>query len=377
MQCSLIENSQPMAGVWHRPNSSGKENTLEGIRFVLDEFVSAGINTVFIEAFHHGMTFFRNEMIPYYRGYDEFDYGEYPDYLSAFVKEADLRGLSVHAWVQNFYIGVRDEVHFAVNHPEWILKNQQGLTRHTTEGQGFGGYIFLDPANPEVRKYLVEFYDLMLQRFPEINGLNLDYIRYPVSIFEEDTDTGYTDVAMTEFAEIHGIKLMSTDARDEFNQAIKENMLYEDWVAYRANHITVFVSSVSEMMRSKYPNKPLSTAVFPELDEAYHKKKHNVREWLASGALDLVTPMVYSYSADDVRAQVKSMTQMCKGVRCSAGLYATYHKQSTDELIAHINAAVESGSDGFVLFDAAKTFFEADEDYKSALFEHQTRLNCK
>ena len=377
MQGSLTKNSQPMAGVWHRPNSSGKEDTLDGVRFILDEFVSAGINTVFVEVFHHGMTFFRNEMIPYYRGYDEFDYGEYPDYLTAFMKEAALRGLSVHAWVQNFYIGVRDEVHFAINHPEWILKNQQGQTRHVTEGQGFGGYIFLDPANPEVRKYLVEFYDLMLQRFPEFQGLNLDYIRYPVSIFDEDTDTGYTDIAMTEFAARHGMDLKSEDTRSEFNKAVKENMLYEDWVAYRAKHINDFVASVSKMMRSKYPTKLLSTAVFSELDEAYYKKKQDVREWLRCGALDFVTPMVYSYSADDVRAQVKSMTQMCQGVRCSAGLYATYHKQSADDLLSHINAAVESDSDGFVLFDAAKTFFEADEDYKSALFEYQTRLECK
>ena len=356
-----------MLGVWHRPNSSGRENTLPGLCSVLDEFCTAGINTIFVEVFHHGMTFFRNEMIPYYRGYDEFDYGEYPDYLSAFVSEATMRGLSVHAWVQNFYIGVRDEVHFAINHPDWILKNQQGNTRHTTEGQGFGGYIFLDPANPQVREYLIKFYDMMLERFPKIKGINLDYIRYPVSIFEEDTDTGYTDIAMREFASKYNLDSSALGTRTKFNKAIKENELLEEWVAYRAEHVTSFVLAVSEMIHKKHPGKPLSTAVFPELSEAYYKKKQNVRAWLESGALDIVTPMVYSYNADDVRTQVRAMNEMCGGVRCSAGLYTTYHKQSVDELLSHVNAAIEAGSDGFVLFDAAKTFFEADVDYKGFL----------
>ncbi|MBE6532061.1 MAG: hypothetical protein E7676_00955 [Ruminococcaceae bacterium] len=370
-----FNKQKAVIGVWHRPNSSGRENTLQGLISVLDEFASAGINTVFVEAFHHGMTFFRNEMVPYYRGYDEFNFGEYPDYLTAFVKEATARGISVHAWVQNFYIGVRDEVHFAVNHPDWILKNQHGSTRHTTEGQGFGGYIFLDPANSEARGYLIRFYDLMLQRFPEIKGLNLDYIRYPVSIFEENTDTGYTDVAMNGFAERFGIELMDFDTRVEFNRAIREKNLLEEWVAYRADFVTSFVLDVSRMMRMKHPGKPLSTAVFPELNEAYYKKKQNVQAWLKSGALDMVTPMVYSYNADDVREQVLVMKKMCAGVKCCAGLYATYHKQSPAELIDHINAGIASGSDGYILFDAAKTFFESFVDYKAILSEYNENVN--
>ena len=295
-------NGRMVVGVWHRPNSSGQETTLDGVRFILDEFASAGINTVFVEAFHHGMTFFKNELIPYYRGYEDYDYGEYSDYLTAFVSEAALRDIEVHAWVQNFYIGVRDEVHFALNHPDWILKNQQGKQRHITEGQGFGGYIFLDPANPEVKDYLKRFYSLMLNTFPQIRGLNLDYIRYPVSIFEEGTDTGYTEISMRNFSERCGLK--ASESIDDFNKTIKENGLIEKWVDYRAEYITDFVIDISKMVRENHPGVILSTAVFSELDEAYYKKKQNVRAWIAAGALDMLTPMVYSYDAAEVRARM-------------------------------------------------------------------------
>ena len=280
-----------LRGAWHRP-SAERENTLEGMCAVLDEFRDAGLNTLFLELFYHGVTFFKNDKVPYKPEFLDFDYGEYPDYLSAFIAESSKRGLKIHAWVQNFYVGVKDEAEFVVKHSDWLLKNQQGGTRHTTEGVGFGGYIFLDPANDEVKNFLISFYDEILERFPEIVGLNLDYIRYPVSAFEDDTDTGYTEVCMTAFAEKYGLSKKQYASAEALNATIKENGMLEQWIAHRAEYITAFVKRVSDMVREKYPEKKLSTAVFPNLEETYNKKKQNVRAWLEAGWPNMVTPMV-------------------------------------------------------------------------------------
>ena len=80
-------------GVWHRPNVTGTETDLEGMCSVLDTFQKTGINLVFLETFFHGMTVYRTTRIPYYTGFDAFDYSPYPDYLSAFVAEAGKRCL--------------------------------------------------------------------------------------------------------------------------------------------------------------------------------------------------------------------------------------------------------------------------------------------
>ena len=215
-----------MIGVWHRP-SAERESTLEGVIRVIEEFCSAGINTVFLEVFYHGVTFFKNNMVPYKPEFSDFNYCEYTDYLTAFVGEATKRGVKIHAWVQNFYVGVKEEAQFVTEHAAWLLKNQHGMIRHTTEGGGFGGYIFLDPANREVKDFLVEFYNEILTRFPEIKGLNLDYIRYPVSIFEEDTDTGYTEPCMRDFAEREGLSDEEIASAKLFNATIKEKGLLD------------------------------------------------------------------------------------------------------------------------------------------------------
>ena len=206
-------------GVWHRPNSSGRETNLEGLCSVLDEMANAGINMIFLESFYHGMTVFKTNLVPYYTGFEEFDFGEYPDYLTAFATEAQKRGIEVHAWVECFYLGVNESTPLVKYYPRWLLVNESGKTRHSTEGAELGGYIFFDPANNAAREYLLRFFEEMLRKVPDIKGLNLDYIRYPVSDFYSGTDSGYTDAAMTEFAEKYGLSVTENNKiQDRRNQ---------------------------------------------------------------------------------------------------------------------------------------------------------------
>ena len=357
-------------GVWHRPNPFETERNLEELCEVLDRFKRAKINAVFIETFYHGMTIFKTDKVPYYKGFDEYSYGDYPDYLTAFATEADKRGISVHAWVQNFYIGYDEETKLAVEHPDWILVDQNGSIRHKTEGQGFGGYVFLDPANPQVRAFLLELYDELLTKVPIISGLNLDYIRYPISDFNENTDTGYTDVCMDEFARKQGLTLDPEHKRESLVEQIAKNDLLARWTAHRAYFITKFVADVHEMIGNKYAGHLVSTAVFPELDISYNLKKQTIRVWLEKKYIDMVTPMVYFYEADKVFSAVEGIKSMCYDARCYTGLYTTYHNQTVSELGEHIAASERAGADGFVLFDSAKTFFGATEKYEDFLAEH-------
>ena len=363
----------PILGVWHRPNSSMRETNLKELCRVLDEFSEAGVNLVFVESFYHGMALFKNDMVEYHTRVREFDYSPYPDYLSAFAAEADKRGINVYAWVQDFYVGFRDYERLILENPDWILKNQDGSIRHMTEGHGFGGYIFLDPANSEVRDFLVRFYDDLLTKIPTIKGLNLDYIRYPISVFDDNTDTGYTEVCMKEFCKKHSLTLNAKNPVRDLNKQIKERGLLSSWTAHRASYITAFVEQVRTMVNSNHPGKKISTAVFSEIEQTYHLKKQSICVWLERGYVDFVTPMVYYYEASQVFEAIQKLKAFCKGVKCYTGLYTTYHKQSIEDLASHIDASESAGADGLVLFDAAKTFFEAEQDYKSFLAERYKR----
>ncbi len=338
-------NTIQARGVWHRPNVTGAETNLEGICSVLDTFQHTGINLVFLEVFYHGMTVFKTSTVEYYTGFEAFDYGLYPDYLSAFVAEAQKRNIEVHAWVEDFYIGVKTN-RFVKNCPQWLLKNSQGSYRQS-EGADYGGYIFLDPANSEVRKFLVDFYSELLTKFPQIKGLNLDYIRYPVSSTSDDT--GFTKTAMEQFAATQGW-ILEDDSIETFRAKLKATGAHGKFTDFRAGCVTQFVSEVFQMVREKHPQVLLSTAIFPEPSQSYNQKKQDFAKWLKEGYLDIVTPMAYYDDNGTLKNALQTMMKGCEDTYCYAGLSSTYHNLSNTHVQQQMQVCRDVGADGFVFF---------------------------
>lgn len=331
-------------GVWHRPNVTGKETDLEGICSVLDTFQKTGINLVFLETFFHGMTVYHSSWIPYYTGFEDYDYGVYSDYLTAFVTEASKRGIEVHAWVEDFYIGVKEN-YFTKHAPQWLMQTRDGSIRQS-EGQEYGGYLFLDPANREVRQYLIRFYDELLTKFPQIAGLNLDYIRYPVS--DQADDTGYTEVAMDDFARQQGLTFPENANREE--KAAMVARCYDQWVSYRAQQVTAFVGEVWEMVDSKHETVLLSTAVFPEQGKSFGDKKQDFSTWLERGYLDIITPMAYYDDVATLKSALEAMLPGLSQCYCYAGISPTYHNLSDEQVLRQMQTTTDAGAQGFVFF---------------------------
>lgn len=344
-QVNAVQEQQVQArGVWHRPNVTGTETDLAGVCAVLDTFQKTGINLVFLETFFHGMTIYHSSWIPYYTGFEDYDYGQYPDYLSAFVTEAFKRGIEVHAWVEDFYIGVKEN-YFTKNTPQWLMLTKDGAIRQS-EGAEYGGYLFLDPANESVRQYLIRFYDELLTKFPKIAGLNLDYIRYPVS--DETDDTGYTEAAMNGFAQRQGLIFPENASREE--KVVLVASCYDQWVVYRADQVTEFVGQVRDMVKSKHENVLLSTAVFPEQGKSFGDKKQDFSTWLERGYLDIITPMAYYDDIPTLRSALEAMLPGLSQCYCYAGISPTYHNLADEQVLAQMQTTEQVGADGFVFF---------------------------
>ncbi len=336
----------PMAvGIWHRPNVMGDETNLDGIKKTLDIFSRCGINIVYLETIYHGMAIYKSNFLPYYNGFSSFDYGEYKDYLSAFVALASERNIEVHAWVEDFYIGI-ERGRLAENHPDWLLLNKD-LDYKQSEGNG---YIFLDPANKEVTDFLINVYHELLSKYSDIKGLNLDYIRYPVS--SKSDDTGYTDVAMSEFLNSVGreVKEGST-LLETFKKAISSN--YSQWTIYRAQKVTDFVKNVKEMVDKEFDDVVISTAIFPNMNEAYETKKQDFSLWMKKHYIDVVTPMAYYDNTQTLIHYLKEMVNGVDDVYCYTGVSCIYHNLSSSLVNEQIDACLDI-SDGFVIFGSQK-----------------------
>ena len=341
----LLEGSPIATGIWHRPNVMGNENDLDGIINTLETFKKCGINIVFLETIYHGMAMYKSNFLPYYNGFSGNKYGNYKDYLSAFVNEALKRGIEVHAWVEDFYIGI-EEGELSTKHPDWLLKDAKGSIQQT-EGSG---YYFLDPANPEVTSFLINVYYELLTKNSNLRGLNLDYIRYPVS--SKSDDTGYTEYAMRDFLNSINYNLTDeTKLKETFKTVVSSR--YDDWVRYRANKVTAFVKDIREMTNEYFNNIILSTAIFPNMSEAYNTKKQDFTNWIENHYIDVVTPMAYYDNTSTLEYYLKEMMKQADNVYFYTGISCIYHNLDNSTVLEQINKCI-SLSNGFVIFGSQR-----------------------
>lgn len=378
ISASVESKAVAAKSVWHRPIESSYQEIDNNLKL----YSEIGINLVFVETLYGGYSTFKtkyNDLFPYNPKLSTtYSDGttEYNDYLSCFVAVAKKYNIEVHAWVENFYVGTQNIVPIVSNHPDWILYNDDDTYIQRNEG---GLYIFIDPANEEVQDLLINYYLDLFEKVPDCKGLNLDYIRYPVS--DDAEDTGYTMTAMEGFYTLKGLTFSEAQKSDrtkmarKFKQLFDVNYLvggekerkenYDAWVKYRTSIITSYVRRIKEEVKD-VKHIQLSTAVFASIIDSLDFKKQDWKTWISNGWIDIATPMAYYTDSSDVLKNVSFMVQSAgDNSFYYAGLASSYSGLPAYRGSEQIDASYKGGASGYVIF--CSTQIVGHEDVQEAL----------
>ncbi|MGF1934634.1 MAG: family 10 glycosylhydrolase [Nostoc sp. ChiQUE02] len=280
--------AQPeIRAVWLDRGTIVRAGSKAGLAQIFDRLAQAGINTVFFETVNAGYTIYPSQVAkeqnPLIRGWDP---------LAEAVKLAHERDMELHAWVWTFAAGnQRHNEILNLNpdypgpvlaaHPDWA--NYDNLGNMIPVGQS---KPFFDPANPEVRQYLLKLYEEIVTRY-NVDGLQLDYIRYPFQDPSAGRIYGYGKAARAQFQQLTGV--------DPINISPSQPDLWQKWTKFRTEQVDSFVAQVSQQLRQKQPNLILSVAVFPLPEiERIQKIQQNWETWARRGDVDLIVPMTYA-----------------------------------------------------------------------------------
>ncbi|MEG4203675.1 family 10 glycosylhydrolase [Microcoleus sp. Pol7_A1] len=259
----------------------------QGLAAVFDRLAAAGINTVFFETLNAGYTIYPSQVAPQQNpltvGWDP---------LASAVKLAHERGMELHAWVwvfatgnkrHNTLIGQPSSYPGPVlsAHPQWANIDNKGRTQHPNDGK-----FYLDPANPEARNYVLQIVSEIANNY-KVDGVQLDYIRYPFQDDNANFTYGYGIAARQQFRQLTGA--------DPVNISPRDGSLWRQWVEFKTNQINSFVAEVSQLLRQNYPRTILSVAVFPHPEsQRIYKIQQNWEVWARQGIVDLIVPMTYA-----------------------------------------------------------------------------------
>lgn len=272
----------------------------------------------------------------------------FEDYSEKHFQAAKTVGLQAHRWMWTMN---RGEKELLEKHPDWYAVSRSGKSCATHPAY-VGYYRFLCPSHPDVPGYLLEKAEEQLAK-KDVDGLHLDYIRYPdvvlpVNLWKDyqldqsselpDYDFCYSSYSKKAFLEQTGIDI---DQVEFPNQSLS-------WRRFRYGEITKVVNQISQLAAKHH--KPLSAAVFPTPEVA----KRNVRQDWAQWELDAVFPMIYhgfyrepvSWIGDAVQEGVMALQGKFP---LYAGLYMPdFH--SPNELEQAISLAKSRGAAGVSIF---------------------------
>ena len=388
--------NQTIRGAWHRP----VEKNAAAVGKTLDTLQAAGLNAVFLETYFHGYTIFPSQTFQAYGLPAENPRFDGVDLLQLWITEAHKRHMQVHTWFQTFYGGTKSYMPpgpILAKYPDWanvqfvalkkipfnpptldpsapaptvVPKSIPALPLPVAGAEQPTVYIyqhpdkpvpsnlelgayFLDPANPKVQDFVDKLALEIVSRY-DIDGFQLDYIRYPAS-FPSDrfsyrrTTWGYTDVTRAAFKAQYGIDPVDIDPKNP-DQAT----LWISWGQFKTQQVNHFVDRVSHDIHRIKPGLKISAAVFPNSDSALTLKHQDWPTWGRNGWVDFFAPMTLTSALKVIENDTRTMVQATQNrVPVYSGIFGPFNDNTADLLLSQIDTARKAGAQGFVLFDTA------------------------
>lgn len=324
----------PLAGVkksknwvWLTPDLGASDDDWKR-RF--EKLKKAGFDAILPEIYNGSTAFFHSKHLPVKIAYLE--------RLIPLVKSFDLE---IHAWMWCMPCLVKD---IEDKHPQWYAVNRLGQSA-VDKPAYVDYYKFLCPSKDEVH----EFITATVQELAEfdVDGIHLDYIRYPDVILAKGLWSKYNIVQDKEYPE-YDYCYCST-CREKYKKLtgmdplkIKDPSMDGQWLQFRYDQVTNLINN-KLIPAGHNKNKIMSAAVFPNWK--------NVRQEWSKWRLDAVFPMLYNrFYLTDAEWIKQSCKEGIKSLKYNTKLFSGIFIDEPQKLKEYAQKSLEGGAAGISVF---------------------------
>ena len=247
-------------------DASSRERQKEELVRILDNYQRANINTVIFQTRVRAALLYPSKIEPWEMSLTGIP-GQSPGYdpLAFCIDECHKRGMELHAWVVCIPIGTKQRQNgygaasLIRKHPE-LVKTAKG------------GEMFMIPGKPETADYIASICQEIVENY-DVDGISLDYIRYPESTFNYSDDELYPRAS---------------------------NLSKAEW---RRENITRIVRRVHDVVKPIKPWVKLSSSPIGKYADTrrysaggwncYNAVWQDPKLWLRENLQDMLFPMMY------------------------------------------------------------------------------------
>jgi uncharacterized lipoprotein YddW (UPF0748 family) len=351
--------------VWVRPfvnaGAETRKDPVKGREFIrreLEKIKRAGLNTVYLESFWSGYAIYPTRVAKqrplFLASGVAGENGAGWDVLKTYLEEGEKLGLRLHAWIHVFHqwntnLGGMEKSPIFSRYPAWAILDKTGSPLVKSEAEGASRDIFkvfVSPSNREARKYLRAVVVELAKNYPQLGGIQWDYIRYPLQTDEAAFD--YNPLALRQFKKESGLDAARLDAAG----TPAERKIWQDW---KTRQVTDTVRELSSAVRKIQPRWEISAAVFPDIQQNLRAKQQDWRDWAEKGYVDALLPMLYSTDYDRVETWAREFrADVPKGTKIYPALFIGHFYNAKDKKLDErfLKLTETFKFDGFGLFAA-------------------------
>ncbi len=295
----------------------------------------AGIDAILPEVFDSRRAYFASEHLPVGG-----------QWLEQILPLAKREGLEVHAWMWCMPCNIPE---IQKQHREWFVVNREGSS--CLEKPAYVDYYrFLCPSQEPVHEFLQRRVE-ELASYADLDGIHLDYIRYPDVVLAQALQARYGIVQDREYPQYDYCYCEVCRRLFKAQQGVDPRELDDPsandaWRQFRYDQVTALVNNKLVPTARKH-GKKITAAVFPNWEAVR-------QQWMAWD-LDGFMPMLYHnfYFGDIewIREQTKRGVALLSGrSRLYSGLFVL--RLEPEELGRAMQAALAAGAAGVCLFHA-------------------------
>lgn len=327
----LADSNPPVRGLWVVRYNLATQAEIDG---VIKAAETAGFQGIFAQVCGRAESYYDSDLLPLAPGVEV---GFDP--LAYLLAEAHQRGIQVHAWVNAYTISSITQIpeapqHVLHRHPEWILVDNTGRSlRNYQKATDDVPAIFLDPGAAGVRGFVASVVEEILERYP-VDGIHLDYIRYPGVQF------GYSPSSREQFQAAYGW--------DPLSDQLFCGPEWDDW---RRAQVTATVADVKSIVDAQPRAVQYSTAVFFDPTVARENYFQDWPTWIQNDLVDFVVPMIYLEDPIRFALALEKIENCVDQKRVYPGIGAYKILDRPEALTAQVRRSAEMGFSGIVFFE--------------------------
>ena len=292
------------------------------------ELAAAGINMIFPNMAWAGVAHYPSRVLP-----ESKTFSQYGDQLAQCVTAARKHGLEVHVWKITWNLEGAPKA--------FIEKMREaGRTQVSATGKPINWLCPSHPAN--VLLELESILEIIANY--DVDGIHLDYIRYPGS------HACYCEECRKRFT------LATRQKIEDWPAAVlpKTGLHGDTYIEWRAQQITRLVRLLHKQAREADPDIKISAAVFGGYPACVTSIGQDWIAWAKAGYIDFVSPMNYTEDRNYFTGLlVNQLALMPKGVAIYPGIGATASNSllTPDAVVEQIYLSRSLGASGWAIFD--------------------------